>query len=482
MARQPYLQINFNKQNPGRSLSTAQIVTAIKDQIAMDHVAPGCRLPPVRVLAHQLGMSKTTIQLAYDELIAQGLVESTERVGLFVARDPQPVSVAPEALVVPPPCIALPSPAISAQAYTEEHGALNLSSVFIDPALLPHERLSACFRSVVKQPQAYTDYHAQGFPPLRMAIAERLQARGIEASAEDIVITAGSQQALDLVCRVLKHKRIATENPAYAHGKTLFAMNRIETLPLPLDPFSGIDPDVWERHLASSSPALLYLTTNYHNPTGYSYTTSELQQILGWSQQYGFGILEDDWGADMLSFSEFRPCLRARGGSGVLYINAFTKKLLPSLRLGYIVGNPEITPALVASKVASCLGLSTLIEAALFEFLDRGYYETHLKQLQAELDQRYQHCLEVLRDTMPDGVKWTAPGGGPSLWVELPVGVDRERLRDRLARRKVTIRLSDEAFFGPPHLNGFRLGYAMLSQDDMQRGIEILADTLRQEL
>ncbi len=231
MARQPYLQINFNKHNSGRSLSTAQIVTAIKDQIAMENVAPGCRLPPVRALAHQLGMSKTTIQLAYDELVAQGLVESTERVGLFVASDSQPVAVAPEALVAPPPCVSLPSPGISGQTRTEDRDALNLSSVFIDPDLLPHERLSACFRSVVKQPRAYAAYHAQGFPPLRQAIAERLQARGIEASAEDIVITAGSQQALDLICRVLKTKRIATENPAYAHGKTLFQMNGMETLP-----------------------------------------------------------------------------------------------------------------------------------------------------------------------------------------------------------------------------------------------------------
>lgn len=152
------------------------------------------------------------------------------------------------------------------------------------------------------------------------------------------------------------------------------------------------------------------------------------------------------------------------------------------MRLGYIVGNPEVTPALVASKVASCLGLSTLVEAALFEFLDRGYYETHLKQLQAELDQRYQHCLETLRDAMPDGVKWTTPGGGPTLWIELPSGVDRERLRQCLACRQVSINLSDHAFFGQPHLNGFRLGYAMLSRDDMQRGMAILADTLRQEM
>ncbi|WP_143301553.1 aminotransferase-like domain-containing protein, partial [Candidatus Entotheonella palauensis] len=302
MARQPYLQINVNKHNAGRSLSMAQIVSAVKEQITLEHVAPGCRLPPVRVLAHQLGMSKTTIQLAYDELVAQGLLESTERVGLFVASDPKPVPVAPETLVVPPPCMALPATAPPAPARPPTEGMLNLGSVFIDPALLPHEKLSACFRSVVKQPQAYAAYHDQGFPPLRQAIAERLQARGIDASAEDIVITAGSQQALDLVCRVLKQKRIATENPAYSHGKALFEMNGMETLPLPLDPFCGIDPDVWERQLATS-PALLYLTTNYHNPTGYSYTTSELQQILGWSQQYGFGILEDDWGADMLSFS-----------------------------------------------------------------------------------------------------------------------------------------------------------------------------------
>ncbi|ETW98635.1 MAG: hypothetical protein ETSY2_42515, partial [Candidatus Entotheonella gemina] len=275
MARQPYLQINVNKHNAGRSLSVAQIVTALKEQIAMDQVAPGCRLPPVRVLAHQLGMSKTTIQLAYDELVAQGLVESTERIGLFVASGPRPVPVATEAIVVPPPCISLPATVVSAQTRTRSDGMLNLSSVFIDPDLLPHDKLSACFRSVVKQPRAYSAYHEQGFPPLRQAIAERLQARGIDAGAEDIVITAGSQQALDLVCRVLKQKRIATENPAYSHGKALFEMNGMATLPLPLDPFCGIDPEVWERQLASS-PALLYLTTNYHNPTGYSYTTSEL--------------------------------------------------------------------------------------------------------------------------------------------------------------------------------------------------------------
>jgi DNA-binding transcriptional MocR family regulator len=482
MTRQPYLRINFSRQNPGRSLSVSQIVAAVKDQIVTEKVAPGCRLPPVRVLAHQLGMSKNTVQTAYDELVAQGLVESRRRVGLFVAPDVQPVAVASTAHVPPPAVISLPPNDVPDRYRITSGKSINLSSVFIDPELLPRERLATCFRAVVKQHKLSTTYHAQGFLPLRRAIAERLHTRGIEAKVEDIITTTGSQQALDIVCRVLACKRIATENPTYGLGKMLFDMNNVETIGLPLDPFRGVDVKVWECIITKSQPSLVYLTTNYHNPTGYSYSTSELSHILNWSQQYGFGILEDDWGSDMLSFSEFQPSLRARGGDGVLYINTFTKKLLPALRLGYIVGNCHTTPALVASKAASCLGLSSIVEAALFEFLDRGYYDVHVKQLQPELDKRYRHCLRMLRQMMPDGVKWTTPGGGPSLWLEIPERVDREELRVRLEAKHVTVRLSNEAFFDRPHLNGFRIGYAWLPLEEMQRGLEIVADELKKAL
>jgi DNA-binding transcriptional MocR family regulator len=479
MTRQPYLRINFNRHNPGRSLSVQQIVAAIKDQIVTDHVAPGCRLPPVRVLAHQLGMSKTTVQTAYDELVAQGLAESKQRVGLFVTSDPQTLRVASEVRVPPPAFIALAPRRSVARSEKALAAPIDLSSVFIDADLLPREKLAACFRAVVKQTKLHAAYHPQGFLPLRRVIAERLQKRGIEAGEDDIVTTAGSQQALDIVCRALTQKRIATENPTYEQGKLLFEMNSVEVLGLPLDPFRGIDAAAWECRLAEHQPALVYLTTNFHNPTGYSYSTSELYAILSWSQQYGFGILEDDWGSDMLSFSEFRPSLRARGGDGVLYINSFTKKLLPSLRLGYLVGNRRTTPALVASKAASCLGLSSIVEAALCEFLERGYYDVHLKQLQPELDQRYQHCLQVLRQTMPEGVQWTTPGGGPSLWLEIPAGIDREKIRARLESKNVLVRFSDGAFFGTPHLHGFRIGYAQLKPHEMQRGLELLASALR---
>jgi DNA-binding transcriptional MocR family regulator len=146
------------------------------------------------------------------------------------------------------------------------------------------------------------------------------------------------------------------------------------------------------------------------------------------------------------------------------------------------VGNPQTTPALVASKAVSCLGLSSIVEAALCEFLERGYYDVHLKQLQPELDQRYQHCLQVLRQTMPEGVQWTTPGGGPSLWLEVPAGIDRDKIRTRLESKNVLVRFSDGAFFGTPHLHGFRIGYALLTLHEMQRGLELLASELRRAI
>ncbi|HEY5923584.1 MAG TPA: PLP-dependent aminotransferase family protein, partial [Kofleriaceae bacterium] len=195
--------------------------------------------------------------------------------------------------------------------------------------------------------------------------------------------------------------------------------------------------------------------------------------------KHGVAILEDDWGSDMLSDGEYRPMLRMLGGKDVLYVNSFTKKLLPSLRVGFVAASPALVPTLVAMKRLSTLGNAWLTEAIVAEFLDRGYYDTHLQSLQRALDARYAACLGALDELMPDGVRWTRPGGGPTLWLELPHTVELPALEAHLTRRGIQITNAASAYVGPEHLHGFRIAYAYLPEDEMRRALTIVADALR---
>lgn len=474
MARPPYVRVNFQPSGSRRRVAAEDIVKTLRDEVSAGRLPRGSRLPPVRALEHELGISKNTVQAAYDELVARGILVAKERDGVFVAESPAEPLVT-ERLSAPEPRFA--RPLLEPQGLPEP-GVLPLGMVFIDPELLPRERLSECFRSVLAIPGLHALYDAQGYAPLREAIAKRLRTRGMEVEASDVVVTTGSQQALDAVGRALARRKIATEDPVYRQAKALFESLGAELTGLRLDPFGPVPFDEWRAVLRATRPELFYTVTSFHNPTGRSYSTHELVQILELANELGFALLEDDWGSDMLSHEEYRPTLRALGGKNVVYVNSFTKKLLPSLRLGFVVGSPETVPALVAAKRVSTLANPTLIEAALAELLERGYYDTHLAAMQVELDQRYTRCLEALDALMPPEVRWTSPGGGPILWLEVPKRVDLSVLAERLQAKKVRLNLVPRAFHGEPHLHGFPIGFAFLPTPKLVAGLELLGREL----
>jgi DNA-binding transcriptional MocR family regulator len=277
-------------------------------------------------------------------------------------------------------------------------------------------------------------------------------------------------------------RRVALENPVYAHARCLFESHELELVPLPLDPFGGLPLEEWEPILERTRPGLVYAITSFQNPTGYSYRTHELVRLLELAARLGFSLLEDDWGSDMLSDSEMRPSLRALGGEHVLYVNSFTKKLLPSLRVGFLVAPESLVPTLVAQKRLSTLGSPWLPEAALTEFLDRGYYDSHLAELHDALDTRYRVCLEALRELMPEEVRWTTPGGGPTLWLDFPPRLAMQPFAERLLARGVFVEDSASAFFGKPHLNGFRVSYAYLPEPKLRHALEIVAEEAKSAL
>ncbi len=475
MSRPPHVSIHIRSEAPFGRVGAQDIVRSVKLALERGELVGGMRLPPVRALEHQLGISKNTVQSAYDELVARGLCEARAREGVYIAMREEgtapmksPLSAKAAGLIPP----ALPR--------FERVGkdAIELSTVFIDPELLPLGQLSECFRSVLSAPGIFPFYDAQGYRPLRAAIAERLRARGMDVDEGSVILTAGSQQGIDMVARALQKKTIAAEDPVYANARLLFEGVGAEVVGLRLDPFESVPLDEWAEVFAARRPSLLYTITSYQNPTGYSYSTWELVQLLEMSQHYGFALLEDDWGSDMLSCSEYRPTLRALGGPDVLYLNSFTKKLLPSLRLGFLAASEETKESLIAQKRLSTLGNAQILEAVLFEFIDRGYYDTHLSRVQAALDARYHACLASLRELMPEGVRWSTPGGGPTLWVELPRSVDLPALQDMLKKKGVLIEDAGLHFHGERHLHGFRVGFAYLSPERLREGLTRAAEAL----
>jgi len=479
MERPPYLRLHFGPTSE-RQISTKSIVDTIRTQLNGKIDLSGCRLPPIRALAHQLGVSKNTIQIAYDELKILGLIEGRDRAGLYVATREKSLPFSEVIKKVGSPKLKT----YPAHPNTLEHSPdeIQLSTVFLDPDILPREKISECYRSVLKNPGLRTHYSSQGLLPLREIIAKRLRDRGMDADARHVVITAGSQPAIDITTRSLQTKIVGTEDPFYFGGKVLMELNGLQTFGLPVDPFVGIDKVIWEQQIRKYRPGLLYLTTNFQNPNGYSYTSEELAHIIEWAHEFGFGLLEDDWGSEMLSYSEFRPGLRALGGKDVLYINSYTKKLLPSLRLGYILGSEKTIDNLVMAKRVSCLGTPALNEYALFEFIDRGHYDTHLKNVQQILDQRYNNCLNLLRELMPPEIKWTTPGGGPILWLEFPKRVSIEQIIQNLKNKKIHLIPTQKTFFKTPHNHGVKIGYAFLKEHQMQKALELLAVELVNEL
>lgn len=478
MQRAPYVSFPVRPLR-GRRIAARDVVESVLREVRDAKLPAGARLPPVRALERQLGLSKNTAQAAYDELVARGVLEAREREGVFVARTAGAASVA-SPLVAPPLPELTPPPPIGAGRVPTR--GISLSTVFIDPDLLPSEKIADCARSVLRGPRGMSPwYETQGHAPLREAIAARLRKRGFEVDAAEVVVTTGSQQGIDMLARTLKTKRVALETPVYAHARFAFESTGVETIGLPLDPFTGPDLGDWSRRLGAAKPSLLYTVSSFQNPTGYSYSSHELATILELAACHDVALVEDDWGSDMLSGAEYRPMLRLLGGPSVVYLNSFTKKLWPSLRVGYLVAHRDLVPSLVAAKRVSTLGNAWLTEAIVAEFLERGYYDGHLAALQEEMDRRYALCLAALEELMPEGVRWTTPGGGPTLWLDVPRSVDLAALAQRLAARDVLIEDAASQFHGSEAagLHGFRVSYAFSKPDALATGLAILAEELR---
>jgi 2-aminoadipate transaminase len=349
--------------------------------------------------------------------------------------------------------------------------AIDLASQQPAPDLIPHDALRACIDDVLRERggRCLGYAHGQGVPELREAIAAELSARGIPVGADDVVVTSGSQQAIDLVVRALVDPGdvFLVETASYPGTLHLLAAAGARVLRVKWD---DEGPDLGElRRLGAERPKGLYLMPNFHNPLGTSISPQRREEIVAWSHAAGVPLIEDDYDADLgIDGEPVPPPLRALDAD-VCHIGTFSKKLIPALRVGYLVCPPALRAKVIALKTDQDNGTSALLQHALAEFLRRGHLHTHLSRVLGEYRARRDMLEAALRRELPPGITWKHPTRGLFVWIPLPTEAAAEAVYRDARRRGVLVQPSP-LFISEGEAAGLRVTYCRESPERLVEG------------
>ena len=431
------VQFSALKFKPGQGPLYQQLFDEIVRRIRNGAFPPGHKLPPTRALAKSVGAHRNTVVRAYEALEDAGFVESTVGRGTFVSA----AAAAPSAEPLPTPPTAHPgtgvpwsrlvSRSVRVEAISrwdrvaqriQNADVINLTRMQPSDDLLPTALFRRCMDHVLQRLGSRALGYAprEGLPRLREAIREDLARQGVACTAEDILITTGSQQALDLIARALVDPGDAflVDAMTYAGAVNALGAAGAELLPFSWDA-EGPDPTTIPT-AANLDLKGAYLMPGAHNPTGRLITAARRTALLAWSRRTGIPLIEDDYAADLhLDDSPVPAPLRAEDGE-VVYLATYSKKLIPALRVGFVLAPAALRPHLVALKQTVDLGTSALMQHALAEFLERGYLAAHLERVRLEYRRRRDALVAALAEAVPPGFHLRPPASGQALWMALP--------------------------------------------------------------
>ena len=473
-----------------------QIRSQLERLIREGILAPGVKLPASRELARDLGVNRTTVSLAYEELVADGVARAHVGQGTFVALPEGKWQAASPNLLSKLDWSGLFSKGsqladvdgrrrvLASHAVPSGPGLISFAGGMPDSGLFPTEAFRRVLNRVIRAEgtELLQYYPVGGYPPLRQFLARYLLKFGVEARPDEILIVNGSQQGLDLIARVLLDPGdfVAIEEPSYPRAIQVFRAFGSQLLPIPLGS-DGLRLDVLERVLGRHAPKLLYCQPTAHNPTGLTLSPEARRALLALAARHRLPVIED--GFDGSLYFEGRPPapLKAADASGlVIYIGTFSKTLFPGLRLGWLVAPRPLLERLEVAKQLSDIHTSPLIQAAVFHFCQRRLLERHLSRCAAEYGRRRTIHLRSLGSRMPKGVTWTETQGGFSLLVRLPEGMDTEALLPSALERGVAYTPGSVFFVNGGGESTLRLSFSSIPAQRIDEGCKRLAEVVRQ--
>ncbi len=350
------------------------------------------------------------------------------------------------------------------------------------PELFPVEAIAQAHAEVfAKEGPAAMQYSTtEGYGPLREWICAYNAERGLHTGIDQVLITAGSQQGIDLVAKVMLDPGdvVVVENPSYLAALQNFDgyQARIEYVG---SDDQGMRVDELEALATRCKPKLIYIVPNFHNPKGTTLSLERRHALVRFAQRHRVLILEDNPYGELRFRGEALPSLASLDDMGVVVqLGTFSKTLAPGLRIGWAVGSRELTRSLTIVKQSTDLHTATLAQRATAKLLSWFDYNTHLTRLRATYGQRCQAMLDSLEAHMPEGTRWTHPDGGMFLWVELPRGMRGEDILPRAIEQKVAFVPGSPFFAANPKAECIRLNYSNRPPELIDEGMRRLASVL----
>jgi GntR family transcriptional regulator / MocR family aminotransferase len=469
-----------------------QLYDQLRAMVLDGRIGSGGTLPSTRALARELGISRTTVIQAFDQLRAEGYIEGAKGSGTYAARVP-PDALAglrqpPASRVEGPPPVRFPARrarAVDGTGWRMPTGSRAFVPGLPDTDHFPFEQWSRLSARFWRAPPRELLSHGEpaGFAPLRRAIAEHLRlSRGLACDPDQIVVTHGTREAVELIVRTLidPGDTVWVEEPGYApirHALTL-AGARLAAVTVGPEGMSTADA------LATAPDArMAVVTPSRQFPLGVPLSLANRLTLLEWAQGTDSWIVEDDYDSEYRYSGLPIPPLQTLDGSGrVIYLGSFSKVLFPTLRIGYIVAPPSLVATLLDVRAAFGDAPSMAAQPMLAEFMDSGLFAQHIRRMRRLYAERQKFIVELVRRDLSGWLEMDPDAGGMHLVARLgqrlPRDADDRRIAKEAADRELTVPPLSAYYTGTVRRKGLLIGYAGVPEDETREGLRRLGDVL----
>lgn len=371
-------------------------------------------------------------------------------------------------------------------AVVSRPGILSFAGGLPAPDLFPAAEYGEALARVLATDRAALQY-GPPFAPLKRHIVALMAERGVVCAEEQVFLTTGAQQALDILARLLLNPggEVMLESLVYTGIRQVVAPHRPAVLSLRTDLETGIEVDDVIDYLEKGArPAFLYVIPDAHNPLGVSISEEKRYLLAEVATHHNLPIIEDDPYGFLSYDGRCLPPIRAYNDTHVFYVGSFSKILAPALRLGWLIAPEVLIPRLTVIKEAGDLESSALTQRAVSSYLDAGHLPAHLERLQTAYRERRDALLAAMARSFPPGVTWTLPRAGMFVWVTLPKDIDAAELLTIAVERERVAFIPGQTFAdsGARAHNTMRLNFSHCCTADIEEGIGRLGRVLGEEI